>query len=179
MDIAVWENFTHKPDLIHLFRWQREGHQASSWLLASSKRLSPMGRSLMFFMLVEASVLLKRARHVGGPGTPRAVPQPSRCTGRPGHPARKVRPDGQVVPALSSLRTAFSWKQKPKPPLSSVWFCQVSPQSIELSSSCPDPGVNVYVTIQINLELRVLQSGLAPTTLKKTCPSTSSSPARM
>lgn len=41
LDTAAWENFSHKPDLIHLSCWQPEAHQASSWLFASSKRLTP------------------------------------------------------------------------------------------------------------------------------------------
>lgn len=73
LDITVWENFTHKPDLIHLSCWQPEAQQTSSWLFASSKRPSPVRSSLAVFILAEASVLPKTAQRAGpllGPGVP-------------------------------------------------------------------------------------------------------------
>lgn len=84
LDIAVWENVTYKPDLIHLSCWRPEAHQASSWLFASSKRLSPARSSLMFFTLAGARILLRTAQRAGrimGPVRPRAASRPSRCTG--------------------------------------------------------------------------------------------------
>ena len=103
LDIAIWENFAHKPDLIHLSRWQLKDHQASSWLFASSKRLSPMGHSLIFFTLGEASVPLKWARRVVGPGPSQAVSQLSRCTGETQTPSKesKTRGPGHAHPYFS------------------------------------------------------------------------------
>lgn len=102
LDIAVWENFSYKPDLIHLSCWQLKAHQASSWLLASSKRLNPMRSSLIFFTLAEASVLPKTAQwagHTMSPGIPWAVSYPGRNTSR-------VRLEDQTVPAFSAFTIA-------------------------------------------------------------------------
>lgn len=67
LDIAVWENFSHKPDWIHLSCWQPQAHQASNWLLASSKRLSPPRAPLC------SSLWQKQGQRAGplvGPGMP-------------------------------------------------------------------------------------------------------------
>lgn len=81
LDTAAWENFSHKPDLIHLSRWQPEAHQASSWLFAASKRLTPMTSSLTSLALAGASVLLKTAqwaRHIPrGPDCHEQSPAPA------------------------------------------------------------------------------------------------------
>ena len=73
LDIAVWENFSYKPDLIHLSCWQPEALQAASWLLASSQRLNPMRSSLICFTLEEASVLPKTAQWAGRTRSPRVA----------------------------------------------------------------------------------------------------------
>ncbi|ELK30837.1 hypothetical protein MDA_GLEAN10024817 [Myotis davidii] len=123
LDPAAWENFSHKPDLIHLSCWQPEAHQASSWLFASSKRLTPRRTSLTSFALAEASVLLKTAqwarqtwrpdRHEQSP--PRQVhgeiqtPSSESKTGGPGCASPHCFQNNILLETINKAATFICW----------------------------------------------------------------------